>query len=81
MKILFIENLSYNQLSQWQKEVKAPSEHELNSINITRLTQSITEKNRMDLFRCRAKRVGKDEHGTVYRQRSEGYHERESVRQ
>ena len=57
----FIENLSYNQLSQWQKEVKAPSEHELNSVNITRLTQSITEKNRMDLFRCRAKRVGKDE--------------------
>lgn len=57
----FIENLSYNQLSQWQKEVKAPSEHELNSVNITRLTQAITEKNRMDLFRCRAKRVGKDE--------------------
>src|SRR5574344_1342552 len=57
----FIENLSYNQLSQWQKEVKAPSEHELNSVNITRLTQSITEKNRMDLFRCRAKRGGKDE--------------------
>ena len=57
----FIENLSYNQLSQWQKEVKTPSEHELNSVNITRLTQSITEKNRMDLFRCRAKRVGKDE--------------------
>ena len=57
----FIENHSYNQLSQWQKEVKAPSEHELNSVNITRLTQSITEKHRMDLFRCRAKRVGKDE--------------------
>ena len=57
----FIENLSYNQLGQWQKEVKAPSEHELNSVNITRLTQSITEKHRMDLFRCRAKRVGKDE--------------------
>ena len=57
----FIENLSYNQLSQWQKEVKAPSEHELNSVNITRLTQSITEKHRMNLFRCRAKRVGRDE--------------------
>lgn len=57
----FIENLPYNQLGQWQKEVKAPSGHELNSVNITRLTQSITEKHRMDLFRCRAKRVGKDE--------------------
>lgn len=57
----FVDNLSYNQLSQWQKDVKAPSEHELNSVNITRLTQSITEKHRMDLFRCRAKRVGKGE--------------------
>uniref|UniRef100_UPI0040292D39 IS1634 family transposase n=1 Tax=Candidatus Cryptobacteroides bacterium TaxID=3085639 RepID=UPI0040292D39 len=57
----FIENLPYNQLSQWQKEVKAPSEHELNSVSITRLTQSITERHRMDLFRCRARRVGRDE--------------------
>lgn len=57
----FIENLSYSQLSQWQKEVKAPSEHELNSVSITRLTQSITERHRMDLFRCRARRVGRDE--------------------
>lgn len=57
----FIENLSCNQLSQWQKEVKAPSEHELNSVSITRLTQSITERHRMDLFRCRARRVGGDE--------------------
>lgn len=57
----FVDNLSYNQLSQWQKEVKAPSEHELNSVNVTRLTQSITEKHRMDLFRCRARRVGKGE--------------------
>lgn len=57
----FVDNLSYNQLSQWQKEVKAPSEHELNSVNITRLTQSITEKHRMDLFRCMAGRVGKGE--------------------
>ena len=33
----FVDNLSHNQLSQWQKEVKAPSEHELNSVNIIRL--------------------------------------------
>ena len=26
----FVDNLSFNQLRQWQKEVKAPSEHELN---------------------------------------------------
>jgi len=57
----FIDNLSYNQLSQWQREVKAPSERDLNSVNITRLTQSISAQNRMDLFRCRAARLGKDE--------------------
>ena len=42
----------------WQREVKSPSEQELTSPKITRLTQSITEKNRMDLFRYRAARVG-----------------------
>lgn len=57
----FVDNLSYNQMSFWQREVKAPSGRVLNSVSITRLTQSITEKNRMDLFRCRALRVGKDE--------------------
>ena len=57
----FIDNLSYNQLAQWQREVKAPSGKILTSTNITRLTQSITEQNRMDLFRCRAARMGKDE--------------------
>ena len=57
----FLDNLSYNHLSQWQREVKAPSERRLTSTAITRLAQSITEQNRMDLFRQRAKRVGKDE--------------------
>lgn len=45
----------------WQREVKAPSERELTASRITRLTQSITEKNRMDLFRRRAARMSKDE--------------------
>ena len=57
----FVDNLSYNQLAMWQREVKSPSEQELTSPKITRLTQSITEKNRMDLFRYRAARVGKEE--------------------
>ena len=57
----FLDNLSYNHLSQWQREVKAPSERRLTSTAITRLAQSITEQNRMDLFRQRARRVGKDE--------------------
>ena len=57
----FLDNLSYNHLSQWQREVKAPSERRLTSTAVTRLAQSITEQNRMDLFRQRARRVGKDE--------------------
>lgn len=57
----FVDNLSYNQLSQWQREVKSPSEKDLTSTRITRLTQEITEQNRMDLFKCRAARVNKDE--------------------
>jgi transposase len=57
----FIDNLSYSHLSRWQREVKAPTEVSLTPKAITVLTQSITEKHRMDLFRCRAARVGKDE--------------------
>lgn len=57
----FIDNLSYSHLAQWQREVKAPSERKLTSTLITRLTQDITEKNRMDLFRCRAARMGREE--------------------
>lgn len=57
----FIDNLSYSQLSRWQKEVKAPTDINLTPKDVTLLTQSITEQSRMDMFRCRAVRVGKDE--------------------
>lgn len=57
----FIDNLSYSQLSRWQKEVKAPTEISMTPKAVTLLAQSITEQNRMDLFRMRAARVGKDE--------------------
>lgn len=57
----FIDSLSYSQLSRWQKEVKAPSDISLTPKAVTLLTQSITEQNRMDMFRCRAARVGRDE--------------------
>ena len=57
----FVDNLTYSHLAQWQREVKAPSERKLTSKAVTLLTQSITEQNRMDLFRQRAKRVSKDE--------------------
>lgn len=57
----FIDNLSYSQLSRWQKEVKTPTEISMTPKVVTLLAQSITEQNRMDLFRMRAARVGKDE--------------------
>lgn len=57
----FIDNLSYSHLARWQKEVKAPTEISLTPKAVTVLTQSITEQNRMDMFRCRAARTGKDE--------------------
>lgn len=57
----FVDNLSYSHLARWQREVKAPTEYALTPDAVTRLTQSITEQERMDLFRMRAKRIGKDE--------------------
>lgn len=57
----FIDNLSYSQLARWQKEVKAPTDISMTPKAVTMLTQSITEQNRMDLFRMRAARIGKDE--------------------
>lgn len=57
----FVDNLTYAHLARWQREVKAPSDRVLDSKAITYLTQSITEKHRMDLLRMRAKRLGKDE--------------------
>jgi len=58
---LFLESRAYSHVEKWQREVKSPSTHTLSSSAITRLAQSITEQNRMDLFRLRAKRMGKDE--------------------
>ena len=52
---------TYDHLSAWARIAKTPYGGDLSSPNITALTQSITEQNRMDLFRLRAKRLGKDE--------------------
>ena len=57
----FIDNLSYSHLARWQKEVKAPTDISMTPKAVTTLTQSITEQNRMDLFRMRAARTGRDE--------------------
>ena len=52
---------TYDNLSAWKRIAKTPFEGDLSSPNITALTKSITEQNRMDLFRCRAKRLGSNE--------------------
>lgn len=62
---LFLDNRSYAHIEKWQREVKTPSGHTLTSSSITRLAQHITEQNRMDLFRLRAKRMSKDEYCAV----------------
>ena len=57
---LFSGKGSYNHLASWQKVVKMPYDSPITSSFITRLTQSITEQNRMDLLRCRAVRLKKN---------------------
>ena len=62
---LFLDNRTYAHIEKWQREVKAPSVHTLTSSSITRLAQGITEQNRMDLFRLRAKRMSRGEYCAV----------------
>ena len=48
---------TFNRVAHWQRIVKTPCGYPLTSSDITRLTQSITEQHRMDLFRLRAART------------------------
>ena len=57
----YLTGNSYNRVARWQRVEKTPSDRELTPMAITRLTQSISEKERLALFRCRASRLGKDE--------------------
>ena len=50
---------TYNQLAAWQRIAKAPYSEPLTSPLITKVTQSITEQDRMDLLRLRAARLKK----------------------
>ena len=56
-----VTEFSYRRLPRWQRIVKTPSGHDLTPSFITKLTQRITESDRMELFRLRAKRLGKEE--------------------
>ena len=57
----YITKFTYNRVARWQDVVGVPSKRELTPSEVTRLTQSITEKHRMDLLRLRAARLQKDE--------------------
>ncbi|GHV42197.1 hypothetical protein FACS1894187_24310 [Synergistales bacterium] len=57
----YITKYNYSRVVRWQRLVKAPSNRELTPAHITRLTQSVTEKHRMDLLRLRAARLGPGE--------------------
>ena len=48
---------SYNRVARWQRIERTPYKEELTPAMITRLTQSITEKERMSLFSLRAARL------------------------
>ncbi|MDR2487243.1 MAG: hypothetical protein LBD12_04690, partial [Clostridiales Family XIII bacterium] len=53
----YVTGWTYNRVVRWQRLAKAPSERELTPSYITRLTQSITEADRMALLRLRARRI------------------------
>ena len=56
----YVTSFSYNRVPRWQRIVRAPSETPLTATMITRLTQSISTVHRDELFRLRAKRLGKN---------------------
>ena len=55
----YVTGFNYNRVARWQRIVKTPSTKQLTPWDITRLTQSIVEQHRMDLFRLRAQRVSR----------------------
>ena len=52
---------SWSRAARWQKLEKAPSSREPTPMTITRLTHSISETERMNLFKYRADRLDRDE--------------------
>ncbi|MCL2459672.1 MAG: transposase [Desulfobulbus sp.] len=57
----YLTTFTFNRVARWQRAVKAPSSRALTPAAITRLSQSITEQQRMELLKLRAQRLGKDE--------------------
>jgi len=57
----YLTKFSFSRVERWQRNVKSPCEFPLSPKVITKLTQSVTEKHRMELLSLRASRLGKDE--------------------
>lgn len=57
----YVTQHTYNRVGRWQRNAKTPSSRALTPTAITRLTQSIAERHRMDLLKLRAARLGKNE--------------------
>jgi len=52
---------TFNHVIAWQRITKTPCDFTLSPSSITRITQSISNQDRMDLFRLRTGRIGKNE--------------------
>jgi hypothetical protein len=57
----YVTAFSYNRVERWQRICKAPSTTVLSPDAITHFMQSLTEANRMDMFRMRKKRLHDNE--------------------
>ena len=56
----YLSKSSFKRLPRWQRIVRAPCDEPLTASRITRLTQRISTMHRDELFRLRARRLGKD---------------------
>ena len=66
----YISSYSYSRLARWQRYTKTPSAREMSPGDITRLKQTITEKDRQAQIHLRSEKQGKREHSAVqYRRR------------
>lgn len=57
----YLTKFTYNRVERWQRNVKSPCDFPLSPKTITKLTQSVTEEQRMQLLKLRAGRLDKEE--------------------
>ena len=57
----YLTKFSFSRVERWQRNVKTPYDFPLSPKVITKLTQAVTEKHRLELLSLRASRLEKDE--------------------